>query len=298
MLSVVLIWGVNFTVVKLGLRSFSPLAFNALRFSLATVIMLAILRLRPGPRPTDAGGFAGLRRADLLQVILLGLGGHTLYQVLFINGIARTTAGNTSLLMATSPIFVAILGFLLRVERAGRMVWAGILLSFTGTVLVILGGGPVNGDGSVSLGSRSVLGDLFVLAGAMIWAAYTTGSKPLLARYSPLQLTALTMVAGTIPLDLISLPALLHQDWHSVPSIAWGSLLFSAVFAVVMWYVFWYTSVQRVGSARTAVYANLTPVIAITVAWLALGDRFAPLQAVGAVVVLAGIMLTRRGRTP
>ncbi|MCX6031393.1 MAG: DMT family transporter [Chloroflexi bacterium] len=283
MLAVVMIWGINFSVLKLALRDFSPLAFNALRFSAASLIILAIMRLR--------GESFSLARRDLLPVFGLGLLGHTFYQVIFINGLARTTSSNSSLLMATSPIWVAVFGHLLGIERNNRLVWAGILLSFSGTLLLILGGR----QGPSLIGSK-LLGDVLILVAAMAWAVYTTGSKPLLARYSPLKLTALGMLAGTVPLDLISLPALLSQDWTAISAGAWGGLLYSSVFAVAVGYVFWYTSVQRIGNARTAIYSNLTPVVAVIVAWLVVGDRLTPLQLLGALVVLGGILLTRRGR--
>ncbi len=283
MLAVVMIWGINFSVLKLALRDFSPLAFNALRFSTASLIILAIMRLR--------GESFSLARRDLLPVFGLGLLGHTFYQVIFINGLARTTSSNSSLLMATSPIWVAVFGHLVGIERNNRLVWAGILLSFSGTLLLILGDRQ-----GLSLTGGKLLGDVLILVAAMAWAIYTTGSKPFLARYSPLKLTALGMLAGTVPLDLISLPALLRQDWMAISVGAWGGLLYSSVFAVAVGYVFWYTSVQRIGNARTAIYSNLTPVVAVIVAWLVVGDRLTPLQLLGALVVLGGILLTRRGR--
>lgn len=283
MLAVVLIWGSNFSVVKVALLHFSPLAFNAARFGIATILILLIMRL--------AGESLRLESRDLLPVLFLGLCGHTLYQVLFINGLAYTSPSNASLLMATSPIFVAIYGRILRIERSNRLVWAGIALSFSGIVLVIAGGGA-----GIHLGAQTVLGDLMVLGAAMLWAAYTTLSKPLLIRHSPLKLTAVTMLAGTVPLVLLSTPQLLAQNWQAIPAPAWGSLAYSTLLAVVLAYILWYTSVQRVGNARTSIYSNLLPVVGIVVAWIFLGDRLAPLQAAGAVVVLAGIVLTRRGR--
>jgi drug/metabolite transporter (DMT)-like permease len=281
-LGVVLIWGINFSVIKVTLRSMSPMAFNGLRFGLATIVMLIILRCRRES--------LWVARRDILPVFLLGLVGHTFYQVLFLNGMARTTPANASLLMATAPIFVVIYGYVLGIERTNRWIWGGILLSFAG-ILLLIGGG-----GGLKMGVGMAKGDLLVLAAAMLWAAYTTGSKPLLARYSPLKLTASSMVAGAAPLVLISLPAMRTQDWGAVPAGAWAGLLYSAVFSVALAYIGWYTSVQRVGNARTAVYSNLTPVIAILVAWVFLGSTLAPLQIVGAAVVLAGVMLTRRGR--
>ncbi|PKO22420.1 MAG: hypothetical protein CVU38_09590 [Chloroflexi bacterium HGW-Chloroflexi-1] len=282
MVAVILIWGINFSVVKLALRDFSPLAFNAVRFGLATAVMVAILVLR--------GESFRLARRDLLPIVFLGLSGHTLYQLVFIFGLAETIPANSALLMATSPIFVAIYGRVLGIERTNRLMWAGIALSFAGILLVI------GGDGELSLGGGTLRGDLLILAAAMLWAAYTTASMPLLTRYSPVKVTALSMVVGTIPFVVISTPALLRQDWHATTVGGWGGLLYSAVFAVVVGYVIWYTSVQRVGNARTAVYSNLIPVVAGVIGWLALGDRLTPLQLVGAAVVLAGIMLTRRGR--
>jgi len=282
MVAVILIWGINFSVVKLALRDFSPLAFNGVRFGLATAVMVVILVLR--------GESFRLARRDLLPIVFLGLSGHTLYQLVFIFGLAATIPANSALLMATSPIFVAIYGRMLGIERTNRLIWDGIVLSFAG-ILMVIGGG-----GEVSLGGGTLRGDLLILAAAMLWAAYTTASKPLLTRYSPIKVTALSMVAGTIPFVVISVPALLRQDWGASTISGWGALLSSAVFAVVVGYVIWYTSVQRVGNARTAVYSNLLPVVAGVIGWLLLGDRLTPLQLVGAAVVLAGIMLTRRGR--
>lgn len=289
MLGTVLTWGINFTVVKLALHIFSPMGFNALRFSLATVTILLLLRLSAGTN-SDRGWFR-VKRGDIAKVILLGLVGHTLYQVLFINGLARTTPANSSLLMATAPIWVAVLSHFLGIERASPMTWAGITVSFGGIVLLILGGG------GVSLGEATIAGDLLLLGCAIIWATYTTASKPLLTRYSPLELTALTMTAGTLPLLLLGIPALEQQDWGAVTPGAWGAVLFSGLLSVAAAYVVWYASVQRVGNARTAVYSNLTPVIAILFAWAVMGSALAPLQVAGAAVVLAGLIVTRRGRT-
>ena len=136
-----------------------------------------------------------------------------------------------------------------------------------------------------------------ILGCALLWAIYTVSSKPLLARYSPLELTAWTMLAGTIPLVLVSIPQLQRQDWSAVPPLAWGALLYSAVLSATVGYVVWSLSVQRVGNARTAIYSNLTPVIAILFAWVTLGDKLAPVQLLGGSIVLVGLLVTRRGRS-
>lgn len=289
MLTAVLIWGINFTAVKFALREFSPMAFNGVRFSLATVAMSIIL-LREAWSARDPG-LLQLPRRDWLRVGLLGLLGNTLYQLLFINGINFTTPANSSLLMASAPIWVAVVGYLMRIERISWLMWVGILLSFAGMVVLITGS-----SGRLSVGGSTLVGDLMLLGCAILWAIYTTLSKPFLGRYSPLKLTTWTMITGTVPLALICLPAILRQDWRAVSWLGWGALLFSALFAVVVGYLVWYTSVQRVGNARTVIYSNLTPVFAIVFAWFTLGSTLTWLQALGAVIVLAGLILSRRGR--
>jgi drug/metabolite transporter (DMT)-like permease len=287
MLMTVMIWGINFTAVKVAVSAMEPMAFNATRFALATVITFGVLAWQ-----NRTSGHTPLRAPvrDAGRIVFLGLAGHGIYQILFANGIARTAPGNASLIMATSPIWIAILGYLLRIERINRMMALGILVSFAGISLVVLGGGKV------SLATGSSLGDGMILACAVLWAVYTVAGKPLLGRYSPLELTAWTMLAGTIVLVIASIPQIRSQDWSAVSPLVWGALIYSAVFSVAVGYVVWSTSVQRVGNARTAVYSNLTPIIAILFAWITLGEMLTLLQLIGGAVVLFGLVLTRRGR--
>ena len=288
MLLTVLIWGINFTAVKIAVTAMVPLAFNAARFALATAFTFLVLWWQGPPQGRPRTLRLPVHGAG--RFILLGLAGHGIYQVMFANGVARTAPANASLMMATSPIWVAILGYLLRVERINRLMALGIAISFAGITLLVTAGGKV------SLDSSNLVGNLLILGCSMLWAIYTTGSKPLLARYSPLELTAWTMLAGTIPLVLVSMPEIRSQDWSAVPPLIWASLVYSGVFSVTVGYVLWSRNVQRVGNARTAVYSNLTPVIAILFSWVALGDRLAPLQLLGGLVVLLGLIVTRRGR--
>ena len=283
LLGLVLVWGVNFSVVKRALEEMSPLSFNALRFALATTLILILLR--------GTGENLSFPRRDWGRLLLLGAVGHTAYQLLFINGIARTTASNSSLILATTPIFVALLSAVLRIERVRGLAWLGILLCFGGIALIVQGSGK-----GVGLASRTLGGDLMTLAATICWATYTVLSKPLLERYSPLKLTTLTMMMGTVVLLLLSLPELAQQDWGLVSWQGWLGLAYSFSLAIALGYIVWYTGVRRIGAARTAVYSNLIPIVGVATAWLTLGERLVPLQIVGAAVVLVGIYLTRFNR--
>ncbi|MFQ6058942.1 MAG: DMT family transporter [Anaerolineae bacterium] len=283
LLTLVLIWGVNFSVVKGALAEMSPLSFNALRFALASILTLILLRI------TESD--LSFPRGDWGRLLLLGLVGHTAYQLLFINGLARTRAGNSSLILATTPIFVALLSAVLGIERIRGRAWLGIFLSFAGIFLIVESSGK-----GLGLASQTLTGDILTLFGTLCWSTYTVLSKPMLGRYSPLKLTGLTMSTGTFFLILFSLPQLAEQDWGAVSWQSWLGLIYSFSLAIALGYIVWYTGVRRIGSARTAIYSNLIPVVALTVAWFTLGERIASLQLVGAAVILVGIYLTRSQR--
>jgi drug/metabolite transporter (DMT)-like permease len=281
LLAMVLIWGINFAVVKATLAEMTPLSFNSLRFLLSSALTLLLLKLIEGD--------VGFVKGDGWRLLGLGLIGNTCYQLLFINGIDRTTAGNSALLLATTPIFVSLIGAAFGVERVGKLAWVGVFFSFAGIFVVIVGSGK-----ELSLARETIKGDMLTLVGAVAWSLYTVLSKPMLCRYSALKLTALAMVAGTPFIVLFSIPQLLAQDWAAVSWRGWLGLFFSGSMAIALAYIIWNSGVSKVGGARTAVYSNLSPVIATVFAWLTLGEAITAFMVVGAAMIFLGIYLTRR----
>lgn len=284
LLGVLLIWGMNFSIIKFALETLSPAAFNAVRFSVATVIVLLVVKAKGGSLRVDRG--------DAWRLVFLGLVGNTIYQLLFINGIARTTAGNTALMLGGVPVYVSLIGAALGLERLSWRGWLGCLMAFGGIVLIVSGSSQ-----TVEVRGESLLGTLLVLGGAVSWAAYTVLSRPLLQRHSPLKVTALSMLTGTPGLLLATAPEWWGQDWAAVTLQGWLGLAYSTVLAIGLAYVIWNTGVKIVGSARTAIYSNLQPVIAMLVGWLWLGESLGWLQIAGAAITLGGVYLTRTGTT-
>jgi drug/metabolite transporter (DMT)-like permease len=278
---VVLLWGVNFAAIKVALAEINPLAFAVLRFALASTVLVALVRL--------SGGSLAVPRADWPIVLLLGLVGHTVYQLLFTLGLARTSSGHSALILALVPVFVAVIGTALGIDRLRWLGWAGVALSFAGLVILVGGSGELDGP------SRS--GDLLTLGAALAWSLYTVLGRPVLERHSPLKLTAVTMVVGTVGLAVAGAGAVRAQDWGAVSYRTWALTVYATLGGLVVAYVIWYAGVQRLGGARTAVYSNLVPVVALFVSLAALGERLAPVQLAGAIVVVTGVWLTRRGRT-
>ncbi len=281
MLGVPVLWGVNYAVIKAALREFQPMAFNGVRFALATMTIGLLLRHR--------GRSISIPREGVWRLALLGVLGHAIYQLLFIEGIARTSAANASLIMASSPMLVALLATALGRERLQKLGWLGVALAVTGLALVIAA------QGVDSFTDLNYAGDLLVLASAATWALYSVLASGVIAHTSSLSATMVTFLSGTPVLLLMAAPSLASQDWRGIGARGWLGVAFSGILAIGLGYLIWNTGLGELGGTRTAVYSNLTPVVAAALAWVTLGERWNLAQVIGAAAVLAGIALTRRG---
>ena len=283
----VCIWGTNFSVVKFGLSELPPLAFNAVRFLLSTVVLALATRV--------AGQSWRFERRHWPLMIGLGLLGNALYQLLFIYGAAATTADNAALILATVPAWVALGGSWLGLERVGRRGWLGVGLSFAGIVLIVLG---ADRGAEFHFGGASLEGDLLVLAGTLCWSAFTLLGRLAMRHYRPLAVTSFCTVAGGVPLVLLGLPELAGLERGAVSPAAWAAAVYSGLFAIALATLCWNFGISRLGSARTSLYANLTPPLALGVAWLTLGETLTAQQGWGALLAVAGVALARRHARP
>jgi len=273
-----LIWGVNFSVVKFGTTLVPPLAYNGVRVMVAAALLMTIVAVSKSPLPP---------RRVIVALLALGVLGNGIYQIFFVEGISRTRASDAALVVAASPAFIAIIGRLRGVERASARRVMGILLSMAGIALIVFA--TTRADD----GRSSLAGDLLVLAGSLSWATYTVLLKPYTERVSGIQVSAFTMVGGAVPLFLIALPSIAHASWSTVPPLGWAALLYSAVFALVIAYLFWYRGIRVIGPTRTAMYSNVQPIIAVAFAWIVLSETPTVWQGVGMACIMTGLLLTR-----
>jgi drug/metabolite transporter (DMT)-like permease len=271
------IWGVNFVVVKYATQVFNPVAFTGLRVGTAALFLVLVAVAR---------GRFSLPRRDVIGLLMAGVIG--LYQLFFVHGVARTRAGNAALIVAAAPAFIALFARLRGLERVKRMTLVGIALSVLGVGLVIAGSArPSNGQ------TTTLLGSVLVFLGVLCWSVYTIMLQPYTKRIDVFRLSAITMVGGAVPLLLASTPALVDTDWGAVGQSGWWALFYSSVISMGVAYFFWYRGLRVLGPTRTAVYANLQPIIALAVAWAFLGEIPTIFQGVGAATIVAGVFLTR-----
>jgi drug/metabolite transporter (DMT)-like permease len=277
MLLVVLIWGVNFSVTKGAFASFPPLAFTGVRFGLASLLLVPLVRRLEGVEPLPPGALA--------RLVALGVVGNTFYQLAWISGLERTTASNSALILASMPTIVALLAVALRLEPFRPRVIGGVLIATMGVVLVVAARGT-------GFGPDTMAGDLLTLVAVVCWAGYTLGLRSLPRDVSPLRVTMVTTLAGAPVLLLAGMPSILAMDWRAVGWEGWAALAYSTILSLLVAYVIWNRSVKAVGPSRTVIYMCATPLVAVVAAALLLGERPRPMQAIGAVLILAGVVLT------
>ena len=286
LLLMALIWGVNYTSVKYATSVIEPLAFNGVRVTLAAISLVIIAQVATRFFTIEPEGWPSAR--DAIALVLLGMLGNGVYQILFVEGIARTRAGDAALLISAAPAFIAIIGRLRGTEQVSSRGVVGIALSILGMGFVVIGTTNADGDRRATL-----LGDSLLLISSLCWSIYTVYLQPYTHRTGGIHLSALTMVGGMVPLLAVAAPAMLATDWTHVPTLAWGSLAYSGFFALVIAYLFWYAGVRVLGPTRTAMYANLQPIFAVAVASLVLGEVITGWQVAGAISIITGLVLTR-----
>jgi drug/metabolite transporter (DMT)-like permease len=274
-------WGSNFSVVKGALRELPGPAFNAIRLTIASALFLGIIAWREGL----GASLRRVTRGDWWRLAGLAVLGHFIYQILFLGGVARTSVANSALIFGCTPITVSLIGAWLGHERPGWLRWTGPVISLAGIYFVV-------GHGARQ-GTSSLTGDGLIFIAMLSWAVYTVATHAMLDRYSPIFVTGLTLAMGTVlyvPVGLYWLPP---GGLAGISLLGWAGILYSAVFSLVAAYVIWYTAVRELGSAHTAIYQNVVPIVAMIVATVFLHEPTTAVKVYGAIAVLAGVVLTR-----
>jgi drug/metabolite transporter (DMT)-like permease len=265
------LWASAFAGIRAGLVSYSPQSLALLRYLTASLALAVVAGVTRMPLPA---------RRDLPGLALAGFLGFAFYNVALNAGEQRIAAGAASLIVASAPIFVALMAAARYGERLKPVAWAGILLSFAGVAVI-----------SLHSGTRFELSfsALLVLAAAVAQALYTVSQKPFLKRYSPLQFTAFAIWIGTLCL-LVFTPGLL-RDLHTATLPATLAVVYMGIFPGAIGYACWSFVLSRLPASRAGSFLYLVSGIAILIAWVWLGEVPTLVELGGGVLVLAGVIL-------
>ncbi len=278
LLIMALFWAANMIVLKWLLGVLPPPILSSVRFVLVACIGLGVLGVSRGPFT--------IARRDLPRLLFSSFTGITLYQMLFMEGLNRTTAFVSNLLQGTEPLWALVLLSLSGASVLRRQ-WTGVLVAFFGAILFFLQ--DVGRGFTVALGR----GDLLNLASAACFAVYGIACRPLFERYPGRTIMALSMSFGALPLVVWSGPELQSFDWASLTPQVWGALAFSSVLPVYVGYWIWNWAITKKGLAHASLYIFVDIILSGVASYLFLGERFGLLRLAGASIILAGVRLAR-----
>lgn len=270
--------GATYPIGKIALSSFDPFTLAFLRFTIASVTLLALVYLQ--------GSLRRIERGDWVRLISLGILAIPLNQLLFLYGLNFTTPARSALYFAATPIFVFILAVPFLKEKATVPKLLGIAASFIG-VAIVIGGGDLD---------KGVLyGDILVLLAVMAWAAYTIVGKSLSKKYGALLITAYALSLGTLIYLPFGIYSALRFDYSHVNLDGWLSLLYLAIGTSVVFYTIWYWALARMEASKLAIFENIQLVIAALFSVWLVGETFGLDFYIGGAMVIAGVFLTQRG---
>ena len=279
-LTVMVIWAGNFIVVKDALHELPPIGFTTIRFALAAVVLLAVCRWREGS--------IRLPRGDILPLAVLGAVGFGIYQPLWTVGLSQTTAGDSALLIAGTPIFTLLIASAIGSDHLTRSRLVGAVVSFTGVGIVVLSAT----DTGIA---THIVGDLITIFASLLWASYVAFGAPFLRRHSPLRTTAWTVFFGTLVMLPLGAWQLASVDWALVTGASVFAVLYAGLLSIALGNVVQFRAVKVIGPARTTMFQFLVPALTVVLAALLLGEQVRVGQVVGGIVIVAGIVMARRG---
>lgn len=270
----VVLWGISSSVVKIALREVPPATLALIRFIIASGILYMITKvLYPGLKT---------EKQDQKSMMLSGLVGVTIYFMFENYGLSLINAANATIILALIPLFTIAVDKIVYKIPIGLSKGIGVALSIIGVSLVIGNSISVNAD------IKEVVGSLLMLGAALCWVIFSMLNKGTNGKYPTIFSTARQSFYGGV--FLIPFALLERKAWGPISTISWISILYLALFCSALCYYLYLFGLKHLGATRANIYINLMPFIGVFAAYFMLGERLFPLQVLGGIVVLMGIL--------
>jgi drug/metabolite transporter (DMT)-like permease len=278
----VLVWGASFIATKIALEDVSPVTIVWLRFAMGVAILgAAVVARRQFAIPTsnELGYFA-----------LLGFIGITFHQWLQSTGLQTALASTTAWIVATTPVFMALLGYLLLKERLGWMKVSGILLAGLGVLLVV-----TQGDFSALVEGRfGTPGDFLILISAPNWAIFSVLSRRGLQTHPAARMMLYVMGFGWLFTSLLLLAGPGLAEIRLLTLDGWLGVSFLGIACSGLAYIFWYDGLQAIPASQVGAFLYLEPLVAVVVAAILLQEAIFLASVVGGAIILLGVWMVNR----
>jgi drug/metabolite transporter (DMT)-like permease len=275
----VVVWGASFIATKIALAEVHPVTVVWLRFAMGVAVMGAVVihrRQLIRPSASDLAYFTGL-----------GFLGITFHQWLQSNGLVTAQAGTTAWIVSSTPIFMALLGWLVLRERMGWLGTAGIAVAALG-VLVVVSRGDLS---SVAAGRFGTPGDFLILLSAPNWAVFSVLSRKGLRRHSSAGMMFWVMATGWLLTTVLFLIGPGPADVARLTARGWTAVAFLGIACSGLAYVFWYDALRELPASQVGAYLYIEPLVAVAVAAVLLGEPVLLATLAGGFAILLGVWL-------
>ncbi|MEJ2485870.1 MAG: DMT family transporter [Anaerolineales bacterium] len=278
----VVAWGASFIATKIGVKDVTPITVVWLRFGMGVVILgIAVIARKE---------FAWPARNEWAYFALLGLLGITWHQWLQSTGLVTAQASTTAWIVATTPIFMALLGWLVLKERLTVLQTAGIGLAAVG-VLVVVSNGDLT---SIFSGKFGTPGDYLIMLSAPNWAVFSTLSRRGLQKHPAARMMLYVMTFGWL---FSSIGFFAGGHFSHIPKLSaegWIGVSFLGIFCSGLAYIAWYDGLQAIAASQVGAFLYLEPLVAVVVAGVILSEPITWVSLTGGGVILLGVYLVNR----
>lgn len=278
LLFAILLWASAFVGIRAGLQGYSPGGLALLRFLIASLCMLiAYVRL---PKVEV------IPLRDKIKLLIVGMFAVGCYNITLNYGEVSVPSGIASFIISQSPIVTVICAILFLREQINSNLVLGMMVSFGGLTLILLGG-EHQFDFHV--------GVLFVMAATFIGGVYSVLQKPFLRKYHATEVTAYVMWGATILL-LIYTPQMLHEVTTASFS-ATASAIYLGIFPAAIGYIAWSHGLNAMPVSKAANYLYFMPIAATLIGWVWLRELPTWLSLLGGLIALAGVWIVNHPRS-
>jgi len=277
------IWGATFVATKIALQEVSPATIVWLRFGMGVVVLGAAVILR--------NEFAIPRRSEWPHLALLGFIGVAFHQWLQANGLITAQATTTAWIVATIPVFIALLSWIVLKERFGWIRAGGIALSALG-VLLIISHGNLN---ALFTGKEGTIGDVLILISAPNWAVYTILSRRELSRHPAARMMFYVMLSGWLFTNIwiFGFGPGLSEIVHLTVK-GWMAILMLGILGSGLAYIAYYDALQILPASQLGVFLNIEPLVTTLLAASLLGEPITLTVILAGGIIITGIYLVNR----
>jgi drug/metabolite transporter (DMT)-like permease len=272
-----LIYGANFSIAKIAMPEYiHPAAFILLRVVCATLLFIVLDRPSPDRKRIE--------RKDYFQFFLLGLFGVAINQLLFFEGLSRTSNINAALIMTSTPVLVTVMAFVFLKERLKLVQRTGILLGLSGAVLLIL-------QYRHASGKPTALGDLLVLINASSYALYLVRTKPFMKKYDPWLVIKWTFIFGTLVVIPFGTQGVTEIQWATFPADVWWAVGFVLIFTTFFAYGLNTYGLLHLSPSVVSFYIYLQPLFTTLISLFITHERIESVQIAACILIFTGVYL-------